>query len=158
MTSERESADESVSSAPPESSPARPTHLSFQMLGVVALGGSLGTAARAGLGLGIPDLGSLPIATVAANIIGAFLLGVLLEALARRGRDAGFLRTARLFFGTGLMGGFTTYSALATDTAVLALNDGIPVALLYAMGTVVLGAAVTVAGIATSARLTKRAL
>lgn len=122
------------------------------MVGVVALGGTLGTAARAGLLLAIPSLGSLPLATGLANIAGAFLLGMLLEALARRGPDAGARRTARLLLGTGALGGFTTYSALANDTALLALNGEVFDAVGYSLGTVVVGAAATIAGIAASAR------
>jgi CrcB protein len=56
---------------------------------------------------------------VLVNVAGAFALGLLLAALARRGPDRGRRRMLRLLLGTGLLGGFTTYSTLAVDTAGL---------------------------------------
>ena len=49
-------------------------------------------------------------------VAGAFLLGWLLEALSRGGPDEGRRRAIRLFVGTGIMGGYTTYSSFAVDT------------------------------------------
>ena len=53
-----------------------------------------------------------------------------------------------LLLGTGLLGGFTTYSTLATETAVLLTADQLGSALAYALGTLTLGAGATVLGIA----------
>src|SRR5699024_11239433 len=61
-------------------------------------------------------LSDLPVGTFLANISGAFLLGLLVESLSRRGADHGRRRDLRLLLGTGLLGGYTTYSALANDT------------------------------------------
>ncbi|PZQ88260.1 MAG: hypothetical protein DI534_12435 [Leifsonia xyli] len=137
--------DVEVVEAPP--GPPVPVHLRPAFLGVVFLGGVAGTAAREGLGLVIPSAGGVPWAILVANLAGAFALGVLLEALVRRGPDHGIRRRLRLLLGTGFLGGFTTYSALATDTAVLfgAGNAGLATA--YALGSVVVGALATTAGI-----------
>ncbi|MHB1172958.1 MAG: fluoride efflux transporter FluC [Lacisediminihabitans sp.] len=126
---------------------ARPVHLSWRNLALVAVGGVVGTSARELLTLAVPPLDGIPLTTLSINAIGALALGILLEALTRRGGDEGFRRTLRLLLGTGVLGGFTTYSALATDTAVL-LQSRPAIAVLYAVGTVLLGAACTWAGIA----------
>jgi len=89
------------------------------------------------------------------NVVGAFALGLLLESLVRRGPDAGRRRDLRLLVGTGVLGGFTTYSALAVDTATL-LGDALPIAINYGVGSVVLGAVASWVGITVSAALHRR--
>ena len=126
----------------------RPVHLRAGYVLLVALGGAVGTGLREGLGLLFPAAApAFPWTTAAINLAGAFVLGALLETLLRMGPDHGHRRTVRLFVGTGVLGGFTTYSALATDT-VLLLRDSVTSGLLYALGTVLLGALATVLGIA----------
>ncbi|MCS0499184.1 fluoride efflux transporter FluC [Protaetiibacter mangrovi] len=137
--------DTDVVELPP--GPPQPAHLRPALLALVFAGGALGTAAREGLGLVIPADGGVPWAVLAANLAGAFLLGALLEALVRRGPDHGIRRNLRLLVGTGFMGGFTTYSALATDSAALVGAGSGWLALAYAVGTVVVGALATAAGI-----------
>ena len=56
-------------------------------------------------------MGGVPVATFGINVVGAFLLSVLLELLAKHGLDIGWSRRVRLGVGTGALGGFTTYSA-----------------------------------------------
>lgn len=134
----------------------RPIHLRFRYLSLVFLGGVLGTAAREALSLAVPGVDGIPVAILAVNLAGAFLLGLLLESLARRGADHGARRLVRLLLGTGVMGGFTTYSALAADTALL-LGDGRAGAgILYGLGTVLLGAAATWLGIWAGMRAQER--
>ncbi|TFD70476.1 CrcB family protein [Cryobacterium sp. Hb1] len=86
----------------------------------------------------------------------ALLLGVLLEALARRGTNAGRRRTARLLLGTGLLGGFTTYSALATDSVLLLQDGATGVAIAYGLGSVLFGGVATWLGILIGAALFRR--
>ncbi|MET4782509.1 CrcB family protein [Glaciihabitans sp. UYNi722] len=128
----------------------RPIHLRWRYLGLVAVGGMIGTAVREALSLVIPSIAGIPVATFAINIVGAFALGALLETLARRGPDEGRRRKIRLLVGTGVLGGFTTYSSLATDSILLTDGHGWRGAL-YALGTLVLGALATFAGIAIAA-------
>ncbi|WP_375406958.1 fluoride efflux transporter FluC [uncultured Amnibacterium sp.] len=118
----------------------RPVHLQPAMLGVVLVGGAVGTAARAALSLVIPDVGGLPVAILVINVVGSFLLGVLLEALTRRGADVGRRRTVRLLLGTGFCGGFTTYSTLAVGAAELLRVGATGLGVAYAVGSVLLGA------------------
>lgn len=133
----------------------RPPYLRPGPVLLVAAGGALGTGLRHGLGLALPPVDGVAVTIVVINVVGAFLLGALLETLARRGTDDDRGRRARLFLGTGVLGGFTTYSALATDT-VLLLEDRPVVALAYAGATLVLGLLATVAGIATAHRAAGR--
>lgn len=106
---------------------------------LVALGGTVGTAARLGLGLAFPDGGGFPVAVLLANIVGAFLIGVLAARLPAAA-------DLRLLLGTGVLGGFTTYSAFMTGT--LALWSQTPLlAFAYAVGSLVLGVAAAALGL-----------
>ena len=130
---------------------ARPAYLRWGPIGLVAVGGAAGAASREGLSLLIPNLGSVPVAIPVINVIGAFLLGYLYEAVTRLDSSRPTGKNLKLLLGTGFCGGFTTYSSLATDTAVL-FRDGLPwPALIYAFATVLVGACATWAGIAAGA-------
>jgi CrcB protein len=109
----------------------------------------VGTALRAVTEAALPTAG-LPVATFGINVLGSFLLGALLEALRHRGTDTGARRLLRLGLGTGLLGGFTTYSTFAVETVALppALGAG------YLVSSLVLGAAAALAGILLGRRLT----
>jgi CrcB protein len=131
----------------------RPAHLRLGYLGLVVLGGAVGTALREVISLGIAPIGGFPIAIFGINVLGAFVLGGLLELLALRGPDEGRRRRIRLLVGTGVLGGFTTYSSFATDTAQLLGDGSAGVAILYAFATVLAGAFATWAGIALGMRL-----
>lgn len=114
---------------------------------LVAAGGTVGTAARYPLGRAIGDAGGVPVGIVAVNLTGALLIGVLVELLASRIPDPHRRHRLRLLFGTGVLGGYTTYSAFALGAAEL-VRDGRPaMALAYGLGTVLVGAAATGAGI-----------
>ena len=123
---------------------------------VVLAGGTAGAAAREALTLALPTTGAIPWTILGINLLGAFLLGLLLDALARRGPDRGRRRTVRLLLGTGLLGGFTTYSALAVRAAELLGAGEVGAGLAYGLGTVLLGGLATWAGILV-ATLTRRA-
>ncbi len=110
-------------------------------LAVVAVGagGAVGTALRYALSLALPQRAALPIGTLAANLIGAFALGALLEVLART-RLVGSRREAiRLALGSGVLGGFTTYSAFAVESALVLRGGSAVAGVGYAVLTVLLG-------------------
>ena len=90
------------------------------------------------------------------NLGGAFLLGLLLESLLRAGAENPRRRTLRLLLGTGFLGGFSTYSALATDTALFLSQGRWSLGLLYPLSTVLLGGLASFLGIATAARIRQR--
>lgn len=125
---------------------------------LVALGGAAGSAGRSAIALALP--GSPLAATLLVNVVGAFALGVLIAVLtgtapegwdggeqARRRRRDRQLR-ARLLLGTGLCGGFTTYSALALQAAELVQDSAMLTAAGYALVTLVAGTSASVSGLA----------
>ena len=85
---------------------------------LVALGGGLGAALRHLTNLAAFRLlgPNFPFGTLAVNVIGSFLMGVLVEVVARR---FGASAELRLFLATGVLGGYTTFSAFSLDTIVL---------------------------------------
>ncbi|WFR66098.1 CrcB family protein [Curtobacterium flaccumfaciens] len=125
----------------------RPVHARWSFVGVVAAGGTLGTAARAMISDALPAVNGVSWTIFGVNVIGAFLLGLLLEALADRGADEGLRRNTRLGLGTGFLGGFTTYSTLATGTAKLLIAHRLLAGTGYAVATVVAGAIATALGL-----------
>jgi CrcB protein len=129
--------------------PVRPAWLA-----VILLGGTAGTALRAALEAAFPATpGQWPWTTFGINVCGALVLGVLLEVLAGTGPDRGWRRGLRLGVGTGVLGGFTTYSTFAVETLGLVRVDAWLLALGYGVGSVVLGAAVAFAGARAARRL-----
>ena len=85
---------------------------------LVALGGALGASLRHLVGLAaIRFMGpGYPWGSLTVNLAGSFLMGVFIELLARR---FGSSNELRLFVATGILGGFTTFSAFSLDFAVL---------------------------------------
>lgn len=140
----------------PENTVRRRAQLRPGHLLLVFLGGAVGTAGREAVNLLLPSQQGFPTATFAVNILGALLLGLLLEFLGRFGGSPGRARRMRLLLGTGFMGGFTTYSTLAVDGALLLGTGSVGLGALYALGSIVLGAAASWCGILLGAARTRR--
>lgn len=130
----------------------RPAHLRPGLIALVAAGGAVGTAARYGLAEALPAAGGWPTATFVENLVGATLLGVLLEVLVRRGPESPRGRLVRLTVGTGVLGGFTTFSSLAIEVERLLADGRVALGLAYALVSVAAGFVCCLAGIAVSAR------
>lgn len=111
----------------------------------VALGGALGASARYLTNVGMMRLAGpgFPWGTVVVNIVGSFLMGALVTILAERlgNRFAPFLMT-------GLLGGYTTFSAFSLDAVTLWERGQAAQAALYAAGTVIASILALVAGLA----------
>lgn len=122
-------------------------HRATSPIALVAVGGALGAASREGLSLAIPELNDVPISIVIINIVGAFLLGFLYQAVTRLGSTSSRAKDLKLLLGTGFCGGFTTYSSLATDSAVLLRDGRVWTTVAYALVTVLVGACATWLGI-----------
>ena len=118
---------------------------------VVLAGGALGTGARHGLASLLPA-GGWPVATLTANLLGSFLLGMLLEALLVRGEETPRGLLLRLGLGTGLLGGFTTFSSLALELQRMLSGGAAGQALAYAGISVGGGVLACLAGTLAAAR------
>ncbi len=112
---------------------------------VVAAGGALGALARWAVGTGLPHRpGSWPWATLTVNVTGCLVIGVLLAVLTARRPGSALLR---VFLATGVLGGYTTFSALAVDAVQLVAAGRWPVAVGYLLASVVGGLAAAVGGL-----------
>jgi fluoride exporter len=123
-------------------------------LGLVAIGGAAGALARVGLAAAFPvQPGRLPWTTLAENVAGAFLLALLLTVLTER---AGTHPRLRLLLCTGMLGAFTTYSTLATESTERLLGGQVALAAGYASSSLVLGVLAAAAGLRVGHRLVHR--
>lgn len=117
----------------------------------VGVGGAIGTAARIGLESSIRNavgsLGGLPLGMLTINLVGALLLGVVYTVLVARELTTPRAQRFRAFLGVGCIGGFTSYSALATAAASMVASGQWMLAAGYGLGTVVLGAGATWVGV-----------
>lgn len=109
----------------------------------VAIGGALGSVLRYGVTLAAGRMTGLPLGTLAVNVAGSFVMGFLAAVLVTRGNQhlAPFLMT-------GLLGGFTTFSAFSLDALNLWQRAGAGPAVGYVTGSVLLSLLAVVAGLA----------
>jgi len=102
---------------------------------IVFLGAGIGGALRHGVNVSAARLfgAGFPFGTLIVNILGSFLMGVLAGYFAFR---PGIAQHMRLFLTTGILGGFTTFSAFSLDTALLVERHAYALAAGYAVGSV----------------------
>ena len=108
-----------------------------KLVALVAAGGFAGALCRHAVSVALPA--TFPWGTLAANVGGAFLLGVVVYGAAERGRVP---VAARRFVATGFLSSFTTYSAFAGETVALAPKP----AAVYVAATYVLGLSAVLLG------------
>jgi CrcB protein len=103
---------------------------------LVFLGAGIGGALRHGVNVGSARLFGLgfPTGTLIVNVVGSFLMGLLAGYFLAR---PGVSQPARLFLTTGILGGFTTFSAFSLDTALLMERHAYAMAAAYVAGSVV---------------------
>lgn len=113
---------------------------------LVALGGALGATARYLTGIGAVRLmgHGFPWATLIVNIVGSLCMGLLIGWLARRG---GPVQPAQLFLATGVLGGFTTFSAFSLDAVTLWERGETALAFGYVSASVIMSIAALFAGL-----------
>ncbi len=104
---------------------------------IVFLGAGIGGALRHGVNAASLRLfgGGFPVGTLAVNVAGSLLMGLIAGYFAFRG-DAP--QGWRLFMTTGILGGFTTFSAFSLDAALLYERGALGQAALYVLGSVAL--------------------
>ncbi|OAP36960.1 protein CrcB [Sinorhizobium glycinis] len=113
---------------------------------LVFLGAGLGGAVRHGVNQFAAQAldAAFPFGTLAINVAGSFAMGLLAEYLALRGE---LPQDVRLFLATGVLGGFTTFSAFSLDTISLWERGEWTAAAIYAASSVVLSLAGLLAGL-----------
>jgi CrcB protein len=107
-----------------------------RVVAAVAVGGAAGSVARHGVGLALPH----PLGTLAVNLSGCLLIGML---VARHRHDA----LLRALLGTGVLGGWTTFSTASTDAVALAQAGEPLLATVYTAATLALSVAAAAAGL-----------
>lgn len=104
---------------------------------IVFAGAGLGGALRHGVNMAALRMfgPGFPIATLAVNVLGSFLMGVLFALFSLKVDVPAGLR---LFLTTGVLGGFTTFSAFSLDAALLYEQGQGVLALIYVLASVIL--------------------
>ena len=104
---------------------------------IIFVGGGIGAALRHATNRAALALlgASFPFGTFIVNIVGSFLMGVLAVALLARGEGD---QPLRLFLATGVLGGFTTFSAFSLDAALMWEKAEWSALAVYAVGSVLL--------------------
>lgn len=116
----------------------------WPVLAVVGAGGVLGALARHGLGQAVPTgAGGFPWTTFAVNVSGCLLMGALMVVISDVWPARPLLRA---FLGTGLLGGYTTFSTYIVEAQHLINRGAAGAALLYLAGTAVAALAAVAAG------------
>jgi CrcB protein len=116
---------------------------------LVFLGAGIGGALRHGVNLGCARYCGVafPWGTLTVNVAGSFIMGALAAWLALRAGE-GWSQPLRLFLATGILGGFTTFSAFSLDAVLIWERGEAGLAAAYAAASVVLSIAGLVAGLA----------
>ena len=114
---------------------------------IVFLGGGIGAALRHGINLAMARLvgTAFPYATLFENVSGSLVMGLLAAYFAFK---SGAPQHWQLFLTTGILGGYTTFSAFSLDTALLYERGELGLALLYIVASVGLSVGGLFAGLA----------
>lgn len=115
-------------------------------IALVALGGAIGATLRHLAGLAAIRLfgTGFPWGTMFVNVAGSLAMGILIAVLARR---SGTPYEVRLFLATGILGGFTTFSAFSLDVAVLWERGETTAAFGYVVASVIVSITALFAGL-----------
>lgn len=114
-------------------------------LALVMIGGAIGSGLRYGVGLVLPSsLGTFPWSTFVVNVLGSFTLGALVGSSMI---SASITRPSMLLLGTGLCGGFTTYSAFAIESVLLAQEGQLTSLAIYTTATLVCCSVASLVGV-----------
>ena len=119
----------------------------WRLIVAILVGGGLGSVGRYLVTILVTQrLGpGFPWATFFINVLGSIVIGIVFEL--SQTRVLGMSPLVRVFFMTGVLGGFTTFSTYSLDIVTLASERAIGLALAYAAGSVLAGFAGAYAGI-----------
>jgi len=116
----------------------------------VAAGGMIGAALRVGFVVAFPVVpGHFPWTTFVENVLGAFLLGLLLVLLLERWRPSWQVHP---FLCTGILGSFTTFSNFSVEWVALAGSERPWLAMIYPLASIVAGLAAALLGMVMARR------
>ncbi len=120
---------------------------------IVFVGGGLGAALRHGVNVGAARLFgmSFPFGTLTVNVVGCLIMGLLAGYFAFKGDVS---QHWRLFLTTGILGGFTTFSAFSLDVAALYERGEVALAAIYILASVFISLLAVFAGLALMRNLT----
>ncbi len=124
----------------------------MRLLIMATVGGAIGSGARHLVNIAMTRaLGpAFPWATLTVNVVGSFLMGFLVDMIMRRFGGSPEMRT---FLATGILGGFTTFSAFSLDISTLLSRDEIITAMVYILASVAISLLALYAGLALSRAL-----
>jgi len=108
---------------------------------LIGLAGAAGALVRYQIGLAVAAR-SFPWATLGINLVGSFLLGLLIKL----SHDRGWPETTTLHLGIGFLGAFTTFSTFSVDTHTLLRSDRVGLAAAYVAASVLGGILVAAIG------------
>lgn len=114
---------------------------------LIMIGGGIGAGGRHLVSLAALRLfgPGFPYGTLAVNVIGSLVMGLFIGWLVKH--EIGNLQAVRYFVATGILGGFTTFSAFSLDTAVLWERGDVHLALFYVLISVILSIVAVFAGL-----------
>ncbi len=114
---------------------------------LIFVGGGIGAALRHGVNVLSASLfgAAFPWGTFFVNVVGSLLIGIFAGYFAFRSEAAS--QGLRLFLTTGILGGFTTFSAFSLDFAMLAERGELAQAAIYVAGSVALSLAAVFLGL-----------
>jgi fluoride exporter len=126
---------------------SRPRRMQSTLL--VFLGGGIGSVLRYGFNVAAARLldTNFPWGTFGVNVLGGLIMGLIAGILASRSADP-YAINARLFLMTGVLGGFTTFSAFSLDAVALWQRGETASAFAYVVGSCVLSIAALALGLA----------
>ncbi len=113
---------------------------------LVALGGAIGSVLRwlmTQWALRLTPASAFPWGTLTVNVVGSLAIGAIMTLATER---AALSPEMRMLLVTGVLGGFTTFSAYSYETLVLLKSGQAPAAAFYALGSVALGIAAAFVG------------
>jgi CrcB protein len=113
---------------------------------LVAVGGAFGSVLRYYVGVWSVRIAGtgFPWGTLTVNLVGSFLIGIVVELIVRK---FGGSPALRLFLMTGIIGGFTTFSTFALDTVALMERGQLAVAMIYVLTSVLVSLGAVFAGL-----------
>ena len=106
---------------------------------IVFLGAGIGGVIRHGIHVLVPHFVEgmwFPFDILAINVLGSFVMGLVAEYFIIRGLHGGLSQHLRLFLTTGILGGFTTFSAFSLDAVRLWQDSAFAASILYVLGSV----------------------